>query len=1081
MAGVYKGLTVKLGADATGMEKALSSIDSKGKALTKNLRQIEKALKVNPSSTELLKQKFETLGQQVKNTEGRLNALKDTAAKVDMDKVDPGAWDALQREIAATEGSLKTYTAQLKEANAQYAAAESGLGRVGSKITEIGDNLAPIGEKMTSVGTKMTAVFTTAATAAGIASVKTAMGFETSLAKVSTLADESVMSMEEIGEGSRELAVEYGKSASGINEALYQAMSASVDTADALGFVETATRLSKAGFTESATAVDVLTTAINAYGLEAEQAEHVSDVLVNTQNLGKTTVAELAGSMGNVIPTAAAYNVSLENLASAYAVMTKQGINTANSTTAINGMLTELAEDGSTVNGVLQEMSGKTFGQLMADGASLGDVISMLSDSVNGDSEAFANLWGNVRASKGALAIANAGADEFNDTLNSMVKASGVVDTALEKLGGTTQGALNKAKAAVEDAAISVGQVLLPYVTQAAGFVKDAAEAFNSLSDEEKASVVQTAALVAGIGPVLVVMGKLMTSVSSIGKGISAFATACARLDIATGSAKTGMQKLNVETGKMEATAGKANVAMGALKGAAIGLAAAGIAIVVKSLLDYKKHLDDVDKATNGLHASMDKLGSGSAAEVFESEAASAKSAWQEVDSVVEAHARLAESIGDLYGETESSAALSDHYAQAIKDAKEAFDGSPEAVARLQAAIDGYNQVTGSSIEITNTETGELSISTAALDANTEAWKANARAQAAQEAYGEIFKENLEAHRAEEDALAAVTAKQEELNEAVRNNDTDSIRTLSTELALLEGKYEEVQRVTEASDEEMARAEQQMYDYSEAALIAGQTTDDFRNALSWTEEGLSEFDTLADGLGVNVDDLASSLSAAQISTDKLAALGSENFEKLYRNADRDIDQIASALRILDQQGIDPKNVIVDDKGTIRTAEDGVARVDRVHIGNKWFSVNAEDNASWKLQNIIDKLSSIGSRMFSIGASASGAISSAGVIRRNAAGAINGIVTRPKLTSIGWVGEDGAEAVFHMGNAGGAVVPLTNRRYVRPFAQAVAAEMGGAPRPSVSVQMNLNYDASDDAQELARGVVRELENYLSLEG
>lgn len=125
-------------------------------------------------------------------------------------------------------------------------------------------------------------------------------------------------------------------------EATYQALSAGVDTANVVDFVSTATKLSVAGFTESATAVDVVTTALNAYGLAGSDAEKVASMLVKTQDLGKTSVGELAATMGRVIPTAAAYNVSLDQLSASYAIITASGTNTAIATTNLGAMFNEL-------------------------------------------------------------------------------------------------------------------------------------------------------------------------------------------------------------------------------------------------------------------------------------------------------------------------------------------------------------------------------------------------------------------------------------------------------------------------------------------------------------------------------------------------------------------------------------------------------------------------------------------------------------------------------------------------------------------------------------------------------------------
>ena len=133
-----------------------------------------------------------------------------------------------------------------------------------------------------------------------------------------------------------------GKSAVELTEAGYQALSASVPVKKLGGFIRTSANMAKVGFTDTATSVDLLSTAVNAYGLEADQADSIANKLVNTQNLGKTSVNELASSMGKVIPTAAGMNVNLDQLCTMYTLMTKQGIATAESTTYMNSMLNEL-------------------------------------------------------------------------------------------------------------------------------------------------------------------------------------------------------------------------------------------------------------------------------------------------------------------------------------------------------------------------------------------------------------------------------------------------------------------------------------------------------------------------------------------------------------------------------------------------------------------------------------------------------------------------------------------------------------------------------------------------------------------
>lgn len=268
-------------------------------------------------------------------------------------------------------------------------------------------------------------------------SVDIGSSFETALAKVSTIADTSKVSVGDLNKQILDTSGSMGVAAADIAEAAYQAISAGQDTANAVAFAGQASKLAAAGFTSSSSAVDILTTALNAYGLSADQAIHVSDVLLTTQNLGKTSVDELSSSMGKVIPLAAAYGVTVENLSSGLAVMTANGIATAEATTYTKSMLNELGDAGSTVGKILQKQTGKSFAQLNAEGKSLGDVLQILYQNVGGSSTAFAGLWSSVEAGTGALSLASGGAEHFNDVLSQMQNSAGATETAYETMTDT--------------------------------------------------------------------------------------------------------------------------------------------------------------------------------------------------------------------------------------------------------------------------------------------------------------------------------------------------------------------------------------------------------------------------------------------------------------------------------------------------------------------------------------------------------------------------------------------------------------------------------------------------------------------
>lgn len=349
-----------------------------------------------------------------------------------------------------------------------------------------------------------------------------AMEFEKSLAKLSTIADESI-GMSELKEEIETLSDDTNKNVNDLSEAAYQAISASVDTAESVRFVADATKLAEGGFTESATSVDVLTTAINAYKLEASDAARISDMLINTQNLGKTTVDRLAGSMGAVIPIAAAYKVQIDQLSTGYVELTRQGIDTAMSGTYLRGMLQELGDSSSKVAQVLKSETGYAFADLMAKGYSLGDVLQVLGDSVNGNSAAFVELWSNIRASTGALALYNAGAEDFNSVLASMTECVGATDAAYAKMTNTTAHAKEGMENATSRLADSIGSDLNPALK---GLYETGDAAFTWMAKVNEKCPVVTAAL-AGLTTGAVTLGGVLTvlAVSQIEAVTTAFGT----------------------------------------------------------------------------------------------------------------------------------------------------------------------------------------------------------------------------------------------------------------------------------------------------------------------------------------------------------------------------------------------------------------------------------------------------------------------------------------------------------------------------------------------------------------------------
>lgn len=329
--------------------------------------------------------------------------------------------------------------------------------------------------------------------------VKNAQEFQTAMAKVSTIADTSVVPMAQLRQEIIGLSNETGKSINDLADDVYNAISAGQDTADAVSFVENATKLATAGFAESGQAVDVLSTILNAYGMEASKVTDVSDMLIQIQNKGKTTVAELSSSMGKIIPTANANNVALEQLGAGYATLTAKGIATAEATTYMNGMLNELGKSGSQTDKILRSKTGKSFSELMKNGYSLADVLQIVQEDAESSGKSLADMFGSSEAGKAALSLMSDGVDTFNESVKGMIGSCGATEEAYAKMMDTTESKVAKAKASISNLGTVLGDMLLPYVGQVAEKVADVVAKFSDFAQKNPEVIATVAKVAAGL------------------------------------------------------------------------------------------------------------------------------------------------------------------------------------------------------------------------------------------------------------------------------------------------------------------------------------------------------------------------------------------------------------------------------------------------------------------------------------------------------------------------------------------------------------------------------------------------------
>lgn len=492
-----------------------------------------KQLQGNLSKINALSGKIEGFQKQ----SAALEANKDKLAKLTEEH------DRLQREMSQTEQpsealrqKMERNARQIEQTTAKIQEQEARLGQLGDELRDAGvdtdhltaenerlaesyeqvrrnqERLAKIGqaqqknsEAISKTKTQLAGTIGTIAalgTAIYAGPVQKSMEFQTAMAKVGTIADTNIVPLSQMQKEIINLSNALGVNASTVAEDVYNAISAGQKTSDAVAFVEKATMLAKGGFAETGQALDVLTTILNAYGMESSKTEEISNMLITTQNRGKVTVAELSSVMGKVIPTANANNVALEQLCAGYSIMTARGIAAAETTTYMNSMLNELGKSGTSADKALRQAAGKGFSELMAEGNSLADVLNILQGEADKSGKTLADMFGSAEAGKAALTLMANGVEGFNDEVSAMVDSTGAAQAAYEKMMDTTEEKIKKAKTALSNLGIVLGDTFLPYVTTAAEKLSDLVTKFSAWAQENPkllSTIVKVAAALLGL------------------------------------------------------------------------------------------------------------------------------------------------------------------------------------------------------------------------------------------------------------------------------------------------------------------------------------------------------------------------------------------------------------------------------------------------------------------------------------------------------------------------------------------------------------------------------------------------------
>lgn len=428
--------------------------------------------------------------------------------------------------------TVKSVNASLGSMKTQMAAAKQSVSGFSDKLTEheriqkrTAKSIEQTGSKISGLSDKM-ALLSAPILAAATAGFKLHSDFANGIAKISTLVDTTVVSMQKISDEIRAVSDETGAGVADLSESVYQAISAGVDTAHAVSFVKDMTIAAKAGFTDTTTAVNGVTTVLNAYGKSAEEASAITDQMLLAQNFGKTSFGEMAQSIGNVIPVAAQLNVSTQELFGSIAVLTKNGIRTSEAITGLKAAYSNILKPSSEAAKLSQPL-GIEFNAAHLKSVGWVKFLEEVKRATGGDAEQMAQLFGSVEALNSVLVLTGKGAGDFDKVMGQMAKSAGMTREAYEKMltpSEQMQIAMNQLKNAGMDLAVS----FTPYFKAMSMRVKELAAWFRTLTPEQKTLIGQVAFGIvtfqlfgSTLGRLLTVGGRAFGTFNSIAAGIS--------------------------------------------------------------------------------------------------------------------------------------------------------------------------------------------------------------------------------------------------------------------------------------------------------------------------------------------------------------------------------------------------------------------------------------------------------------------------------------------------------------------------------------------------------------------------------
>ena len=548
MANRIKGITVEIGGDTTGLDKALKSVNTSIKSTQSALKDVNRLLKLDPSNTELLSQKQRLLKDAIGATKEKLDSLKaaQEQAKKQLENGELGQdkYDALQREIVETEEELR----RLQQEAATTSTALSKIDVAGQKMEAVGNSIAGAGKKMMGVTTVIGGV--------GVAAVKTAADFDSAMSQVAAVSGATGKDFDALRSKAREMGSKTKFSATEAAEAMNYMAMAGWKTEDMLGGIEGVMNLAAASGEDLATTSDIVTDALTAFGLSAKDSGHFADILAAASSNANTNVSMMGETFKYCAPIAGALGFSAEDTAEAIGLMANAGIKSSQAGTALRTIMNNLAGD--------VKISGKAIGDVTIATTNADGSMRDLSDILADCRSAFGNLTESEKAQaaeslvgknamSGFLALMNAGEDDIEKLSSAIDNCDGSAEKMAMTMQDNLAGQLTILKSQLQELAISFGDILMPAIRSIVSKLQGFVDKLNGMDEGTKRTIVTIALLVASIGPLLIIIGTTISKIGVAMQGFVKLANGVSKLKVAIQGGTGVLGKLGAALGGVSA------------------------------------------------------------------------------------------------------------------------------------------------------------------------------------------------------------------------------------------------------------------------------------------------------------------------------------------------------------------------------------------------------------------------------------------------------------------------------------------------------------------------------------------------